>query len=161
MPTCRTFRQSMGYRTPPPTFTLTRRCNDSACKAQTDTQTDTPPCAPWCTSQADGAQSPHGAQGTRLPHTDEVVHKVAWAGPHTYTRACADATTNITSSTNAGGNEITQCSITVPESLGMPVTGSPSMLKGYHNSLIDGSPSILVYRVNTPPLRRALHDRAN
>ncbi len=25
----------------------------------------------------------------------------------------------------------------------MPVTGSPSMLKGYHNSLIDGSPSIL------------------
>ncbi len=44
----------------------------------------------------------------------------------------------------------------VPESLGMPVTGSPSMLKGYHNSLIDGSPSI-----NTPPLRRALHDGAN
>ncbi len=35
----------------------------------------------------------------------------------------------------------------------MPVTGSPSTLKGYHNSLIDG--------VNTPPLRRALHDRAN
>ncbi len=25
----------------------------------------------------------------------------------------------------------------------MPVTGSPSILKGYHNSLIDGSPSIL------------------
>ncbi len=41
----------------------------------------------------------------------------------------------------------------------MPVTGSPSMLKGYHNSLIDGSPSI--HRVNTPQLRRALHDRAN
>ena len=40
----------------------------------------------------------------------------------------------------------------------MPVTGSLSMLKGYHNSLIDGSPSLLV---NTPPLRRALHDRAN
>ena len=34
--------------------------------------------------------------------------------------------------------------LTVPELLGMPVTGSPSMLKGYHNSLIDGSPSILV-----------------
>ncbi len=34
--------------------------------------------------------------------------------------------------------------ISVPESLGMPVTGSPSMLKGYHNSLIDGSASILV-----------------
>ena len=34
--------------------------------------------------------------------------------------------------------------ITVSESLGMPVTGSPSTLKGYHNSLIDGSPSILV-----------------
>ncbi len=33
---------------------------------------------------------------------------------------------------------------TVLESLGMPVTGSQSMLKGYHNSLIDGSPSILV-----------------
>ncbi len=33
---------------------------------------------------------------------------------------------------------------TVPESPGMLVTGSPSMLKGYHNSLIDGSPSILI-----------------
>ena len=42
----------------------------------------------------------------------------------------------------------------------MPVTGSPSMLKGYQNSLIDGSPSILV-SPNTPPLRRALNDRAN
>ncbi len=35
---------------------------------------------------------------------------------------------------------LTMCLSTVPESLGMPVTGSPSMLKGYHNSLIDGSP---------------------
>ncbi len=33
---------------------------------------------------------------------------------------------------------------TVLESPGIPVTGSPSILKGYHNSLIDGSPSILV-----------------
>ncbi len=31
---------------------------------------------------------------------------------------------------------------TVPESPGIPVTGSPSILKGYHNSLIDGSPFI-------------------
>ncbi len=33
---------------------------------------------------------------------------------------------------------------TVLESPGIPVTGSPSILKGYHNSLIDRSPSILV-----------------
>ncbi len=32
----------------------------------------------------------------------------------------------------------------VLESPGIPVTGFPSILKGYHNSLIDGSPSILV-----------------
>ncbi len=54
--------------------------------------------------------------------------------------------------------EAGQVTSTVPESPGMPVTGSPSMLKGYDNSFIDGSPSILV---NTPPLRRALHNRAN
>ncbi len=47
-------------------------------------------------------------------------------------------------------NSLDSSSYSVPESPGMPVTGSPSMLKGYHNSLIDGS-----------PLRRALHDRAN
>ena len=55
---------------------------------------------------------------------------------------------------------ISQLPRSVPESPGMPVTGSPSMLKGYQNSLIDGSPSILV-SPNTPPLRRALHDRVN
>ncbi len=32
----------------------------------------------------------------------------------------------------------------VLESPGIPVAGYPSSLKGYHNSLIDGSPSILV-----------------
>ncbi len=32
--------------------------------------------------------------------------------------------------------------ITVLESPGIAVTGSPSILKGYHNSLINGSPSI-------------------
>ncbi len=32
----------------------------------------------------------------------------------------------------------------VLESPGKPVTGSPSILKGYHNALIDGSPSIIV-----------------
>ncbi len=34
----------------------------------------------------------------------------------------------------------------------MPATGSPSMLKGYHNSLIDGSPSILVTLLNSEEL---------
>ena len=33
---------------------------------------------------------------------------------------------------------------TVLESPGKPVTGSPSILKGCHNSLIEGSPSIIV-----------------
>ncbi len=33
---------------------------------------------------------------------------------------------------------------TVLESPGMPVTGSPSISKGYHSSLIGGSPSIIV-----------------
>ncbi len=33
---------------------------------------------------------------------------------------------------------------TVQESPGKPVTGSPSILKGYHNALIDGIPSIIV-----------------
>ena len=35
---------------------------------------------------------------------------------------------------------------TVLESPGKPVTGTPSILKGYHNSLdlVDGSPSIIV-----------------
>ena len=40
--------------------------------------------------------------------------------------------------------------ITVLESPGIPVTGSSSILKGYHNPLIDGSPSITVspYGIN-------------
>ena len=36
------------------------------------------------------------------------------------------------------------CPLTVLESPGKPATGSPSFLKGYHNALIDGSPSITV-----------------
>ncbi len=32
----------------------------------------------------------------------------------------------------------------VLESPGKPATGSPSILKGYDNSLIDGSPSIII-----------------
>ena len=35
--------------------------------------------------------------------------------------------------------------ISVLESPGKPVTGAPSILKGYHTSFIDGSPSIIVY----------------
>ncbi len=38
-------------------------------------------------------------------------------------------------------SEELQALLTVLESPGKPVTGSPSILKGYHNSLTDGSPS--------------------
>ncbi len=64
-----------------------------------------PDVTPWPGSRImPRAQS--GAQGakwcTTPPHTDEVVHKVAWAGPHTHTHT--DGSNSMTLTADAGGN---------------------------------------------------------